>query len=155
MSDTVAELVKHFETIDREHMQGLPIVNPQLFVEAVGFRSYEDHSVGVLITPWFMNLVLLPGSDEWSVAEQGASAEFALPAGGYDFMISRDDALGTYLTAVLFRTVVDFPDQVTARGVAREVLTRLFTAAGEEQPASGSSAETMSRRTLFTMLGGA
>ena len=153
MSDTVAALVRHFEKIDREHMQGMPIVNPELYVEAVGFRKIEHHECGVLITPWFMNLVLLPGTDEWSGVPQGSTVGYSLPAGRYDFMTSRDDTLGTYLTAVLFRTVVDFPDQATARAIASELLEQLF-ADTQERQSPGSSAETMSRRNLFTMLGG-
>ena len=31
-------------------------VNPALAVEAVGFRPWEDHWLGVMVTPWFMNL---------------------------------------------------------------------------------------------------
>jgi [NiFe] hydrogenase assembly HybE family chaperone len=155
MSDNVAALVRHFERIDREHMQGMPIVNPRLCVEAVEFRAHAGHELGVLITPWFMNLVLLPGSDDWSDREQGSDAEISLPAGPYDFMISRDAELGTYLTAVLFRSVVDFPDQATARAVASEVLGQLFADADELQAKAGGNAETMSRRTLFTKLRGA
>ncbi|MDH3532601.1 MAG: [NiFe]-hydrogenase assembly chaperone HybE [Gammaproteobacteria bacterium] len=154
MSDAVAALVQHFEMIDREHMQGMPIVNPALYVEAVGFRKFEQHECGVLITPWFMNLVLLPGSDAWSDVPQGSTVGCALPAGRYDFMTSRDDALGTYLTAVLFRTVVDFPDQATAREIGSEVLEQLFVATGDKQAPTSSNAETLSRRSLFTMLGG-
>jgi len=154
MNDTVAKLVRHFEKIDREHMQGMPIVNPRLYVEAVGFRRHAGHELGVLITPWFMNLVLLPGSDLWSDREQGSDAEISLPAGPYDFMISRDDVLGTYLTAVLFRTVIDFPDQTTARNVASTILGQLFDDADANHAGIVSNAETMSRRTLFTMLKG-
>ena len=36
------------------------MVNPALAVEAVGFRPWGEHWLGILITPWFMNLVLMP-----------------------------------------------------------------------------------------------
>ena len=153
MSDRVAALQRHFEQVFLKYVRGLPIVNPNLEVEAVGFRKYENHDIGVLITPWFMNLVLLPGSEEWEDRPQGDTANLALPASTLDFTLSRDDEIGTYLTAVLFRTVVDFPSQALARDIATEVLGRLFDVEASSD-ATSSNAETFSRRTLFTLIRG-
>ena len=36
------------------------MLNPALSVEAVGFRPWDEHWLGVLVTPWFMNLWLMP-----------------------------------------------------------------------------------------------
>ena len=48
-------------------MQGLAIVNPALEVEAVGFAPWQDHWLGVMVTPWFMS--------EWLAwIERGARA---------------------------------------------------------------------------------
>ena len=41
-------------------MKGMPIYNPTLAVEAVGFREHEGRQAGVMVTPWFMNLTVLP-----------------------------------------------------------------------------------------------
>jgi len=57
----VADLVTRYQAIYRERMRDLPIVNSRLAVEAVGFEQWEDKDLGILITPWFMNLVLFPG----------------------------------------------------------------------------------------------
>jgi len=153
MSSRVRALVEHFEHIYLKHVRGLPIVNAALAVEAIGFREHEGHEIGALITPWFMNLVLMPGTDDWADKEQGDSVSVALPGGELDFTLSRDEGLGTYLTAVLFRTVVDFPSQEIARGIAAEVLARLLDEKATKK-ASSSNAETISRRTLFTMIRG-
>jgi hypothetical protein len=56
--------------------------------------------------------------------------------------------MGTFLTAVMFRTVSDFPDQDTARGVAAEILQQLFSPVAA-RPAA------ISRRALFTGSGAA
>lgn len=146
MAIEIADLVDRYAAIDRERMQGLPIVNPELAVEAVGFRAFDAHRLGILITPWFMNLVLLPATDDWDGCEAGATVELTLPDGDYEFTICCDDALGTYLSAVLFRTVTDFPDQSIARDVAIEILERLFTAGDT------GAAGTVSRRSLLTGL---
>lgn len=152
MTDPVAELVECFRVIERERMAGLPLCNLALEVAAVAFRPFEDCRLGVLITPWCMNLVLLSDDDAWREWEQGSKSEWTFPAGPYEFTTCRDDALSTYLSAVLFRTLQDFPDQDTARAVAAEVMERLF-----EKPEPGGRAvadeKPVSRRALLGGLG--
>jgi [NiFe] hydrogenase assembly HybE family chaperone len=144
VTDTAAELVRHFEHIYIEHMQDLPIVNRHLQVETVGFQDHEGHQLGVLLTPWFMNLVLIPGDEQWRDSAQGDTLSMAFPSGPMDFTVSQDDVLGTYLTAVLFRSVTDMPDQATARAIALEVMKTLFVPA--------KSRRSLSRRELLTGL---
>ena len=150
MKSTSGQLVLHYRQVLDDHMRGLPFVNAALDVEAIGFRVFGDHSLGVLITPWFMNLVLLPGTDEWSDDEQGSIRAVPLPAETIDFNVCRDDELGTYLTAVLFRTVSDFPDQETVRDTATEIMRRLFERPAQSRP---GEAPRFSRRELFRRLG--
>ena len=149
---TPDDLVRYFDAVYRDRMQGLPIVNPALSVEAVGFEPFEAHQLGVLISPWFMNLVLLPGDDALDVFKQGASVKIELPAGPYEFTVSHDEAVGTFLSAILFRTVSDFPDQQTARDVATEIATLVRdpdAPADQKKPA----AKGISRREFFASLG--
>ncbi|MGB5345321.1 MAG: [NiFe]-hydrogenase assembly chaperone HybE [Woeseia sp.] len=140
-SDDVAALLRHFENIEREHMRGLPIVNSKLAVEVIGVRQFGEHRICILIAPWFMNLVLLPGNDDWAGVEQGQVSEIGLPRETLEFTVCHDDIIGTFLTAVMFRTVSDFPDQDTARNIAIEILEQLFT-----QP----DRPVLSRRALLT-----
>ena len=150
----VNELLDRYRTIGRERMRDLPIYNRRLEVEAVGFRAFQEHQLGVLITPWFMNLIMLPGTDDLSALAEGSVSEWSLPAGRHEFTTCRDDTLGTYLSAVLFRTMIDFPEQATAREVAREVLEKLFEAPAPRRQATAdktrSAAKSMSRRGLFS-----
>lgn len=147
LSETIAGLVRQFEAIYVDHMRDLPIVNSCLKVEAVGFQPYESHQLGVLITPWFMNLVLVPGNDEWAENAQGDRNSIEFPSGPIDFTTSRDDALGTYLTAVLFRSVADLPDQLTARAIAEQVMNELFAPTHSERSVSRRELLTGLRRT--------
>lgn len=144
MPVTVTQLVERFEQTYRDHMAGLPVVNESLHVEAIGFRDFDDHQLGVLLTPWFMNLVLLPGNDAWSDATQGDLSAIAFPSGPVDFTVCHDDALGTYLSAVLFSSVADVPDQARAQQLALDVM------AGLDQQPTGTGK--ISRRSLFTGL---
>ncbi|MDX1500260.1 MAG: [NiFe]-hydrogenase assembly chaperone HybE [Woeseiaceae bacterium] len=150
MTAGVTALVDHFRAIAAGKMQGLPIVNPALDVEAVGFaRDAEGHETGVLIAPWFMNLVILPATDAWDALPAGATVDWSLPSGRYEMTVCRDDRLGTYLTAVLFRSVTDFPDRATARAVAREIVAVL----GRPPAQPDGAGRRLSRRALFSGLG--
>jgi [NiFe] hydrogenase assembly HybE family chaperone len=143
----IAALLEHFERIHNTHMRGLPILNPRMAVEVVATRSFGEHRICVLVTPWFMNLVLLPGTEEWANVDQGESFRIEFPREALDFNVSRDDTIGTFLSAVLFRTVIDFPDQETAREVALEVMENLFVSDKEPEP------KVINRRSLLTGLG--
>jgi len=145
---TESALVDRYRTISSERMRGLPIVNDRLEVESVGFRDFEGRRIGILITPWFMNLVLLPGTRDHSEAAQGTTVAWPLPAGSYEFTACCDEELGLYFTAILFRTVVDIPDQLTARAIAEEILQELFRV--QEEAGPDPDARTMSRRALFS-----
>src|SRR3546814_5333263 len=57
----ISSLAIRFRQIGDEQMRELPFYNANLEVEAWDFSAFDpDHLIGVLITPWFMNLVLLP-----------------------------------------------------------------------------------------------
>lgn len=142
----VADLVARYRAIHEERMRDLPIVNPRLDVEAVGFEQWEDKDLGVLISPWFMNLVLLPDADRLAGLPQGERVECRFPSGPCELTVYHDEELGSYLAAVLFRTVMDFPDQDTARAVAEEALAQLLA-----EPADKEKGK-VSRRGLLTGL---
>ena len=145
-ADAVTRLVRHFQRIYDEHMRDLPIVNTMIDVEGVGFRDFGAHQLGVLITPWFMNLVLLSAGDEWLDSAQGETSTIDFPSGPVEFTVSRDQELGTYLTAVLSPSVADLPDQAAARNVAQQGLSELFLRPRNER--------VLSRRELLTGLRG-
>ena len=130
----VADLVARYEAIYKERMRDLPIVNERLAVEAVGFGQGEDQDLGILITPWFMNLVLLPDSGRLADMVQGDRVDCRFPSGSCELTVYHDEQLGSYLAAVLFRTVADFPDQDIARAVAEEALAQILTEPPAKEP---------------------
>jgi [NiFe] hydrogenase assembly HybE family chaperone len=116
-----------FRAIHEQRMQGLPFLNPALAVEAVGFRPWESHWLGVLITPWFMNLMLMPREPEgWRAAAPGDSVAYAFPAGAFEFIAGRDDAVGDYQACSLFSPMFEFQDQQSALLTAAAALQALF-----------------------------
>jgi len=138
-------LAERFHNIHEQRMLGLPFINANLAVETVGFREFQDFEIGVLITPWFMNLILLPGAEIGTDIEQGHSVNACFPSDDIEFTAAQDEELGLYFSAVLFSTVADIPDQATARDLAVEVMKGLFE--------SRTEAKVVSRRSLFSTTG--
>jgi [NiFe] hydrogenase assembly HybE family chaperone len=114
-------------------MEGLSFVNPALAVEPVGFAPWQGHWLGVLLTPWFMNLILAPRDPGvWRSLPQGETRRYQFPAGDYDFIGARDELAGDYQLCSLFSPVLQFEDQPTARMVAQLARDALFDAANAE-----------------------
>jgi [NiFe] hydrogenase assembly HybE family chaperone len=116
-----------FARIERERMQGLPILNPALRVKAVGFQQWQGHCLGVLITPWFLNLMLLPSEgDEWQGLNMGDKQLHQLPSGPYEFILGEESGVGRYQMCSLFSPVFEFADQETAEATAEAVMQALM-----------------------------
>lgn len=134
MTEAVGRLVAAFARIAATRMAGLPMNNPALRVASVGFRSWhEDYQVGVLITPWAINLVLLGAAaagDLHLAADRRRTWEF--PSGRYDFMGGDEPECGAFQFCSLFSPVFEFPDQASAEATAGEIMAALFAdAAGD------------------------
>jgi len=135
----VSALVARFTHIGEERMRDLPIYHHALHVEAVGFQPWEDGSIGVLITPWFMNVMLLAGNkNRWRSLGVGEKVVQKLPSGEHEFVVGEDEALGVYLFRSLASPMFRFKTQAQARNAAVVALQRLMTAAaaGEESETS-------------------
>ena len=124
-----------FERVHRERMTGLPFVNDALRVEVVGLRRWRGLWLGVLVTPWCMNLLLLPGdgateADEvaaqWPRLVTGEYAQFTFPAGAMSFLGGREGEAGEYLSCSLFSPMFEFADHDTARATAEACLLALL-----------------------------
>jgi [NiFe] hydrogenase assembly HybE family chaperone len=116
-------------------MQGLSFVNPAVEVEAVGFAPWESHWLGVMVTPWFMNLALLPRDPAgWQPLAPGAKRRYAFPAGTFEFVGANDTAIGDYQVCSLFSPLLEFADHASARLVATLAREALFDPANAEVP---------------------
>jgi len=128
-SDPSARLTAAFRSA-AARMQGLDLVNPALDVEAVGFAPWDGHWLGVMVTPWFMNLTLLPRERAaWRPLATGEKRRYAFPAGEYEFVGANDAALGAYMVCSLFSPMHEFADQESARLVASLARAALFDGA--------------------------
>lgn len=121
-----------FERIHVERMDGVPILNPALSVAMAVFRPWGAGYIGVLVTPWFINAVLIGAQDDAGEAAPGTKKCFALPAGPFEFIRSQEQGLGGFWMCSLFSPVFEFPDQETALAVARAAFAALMDANGGE-----------------------
>jgi [NiFe] hydrogenase assembly HybE family chaperone len=138
-AEAAAQRVEHaFAQVQATRMQDLPFLNPALRVEAVGFRVWDGRYLGILITPWFMNLVLLPQDPaQWRHVRYGDSVAYQLPAGVFEFISAREAQIPDYQSCSLFSPMFEFGDQDGARATAVAALDALFaeqTRAGAQGP---------------------
>lgn len=145
LPDPSARLDAAYRAIARR-MDGLNFVNPAIEVEAVGFAPWDAHWLGVMVTPWFINLMLLPREAAgWVPLRQGETRRYRFPAGDYEFIGARDATIGDYQMCSLI-SPSDFADHESARLVAQLAREALFDPANAEQPTGASESPPLSQR---------
>jgi [NiFe] hydrogenase assembly HybE family chaperone len=115
-----------YQSIQQQRMNGMPLINPALTVQAVGFRPFGNGWIGILITPWCMNLMLLPGTADWTGLQPGQAVSHVFGGVTYRFIVGEEAALGQFQSCSLFSPMFEFADQATAVAVAEQVLESLF-----------------------------
>jgi [NiFe] hydrogenase assembly HybE family chaperone len=153
-ADALGARVRALEALFRHvaatRMQGVPILHPRIEVEALGFEVAPDDGdrsaagVGVLVTPWFMNLVWLPLDDDPArpPTPVGVVRRRAVGAAQFDFIGALEPGFGAYEACSLFSPMGEFADHGNARATGLEVLRQLREPAPEE----GSIADTAAGR---------
>lgn len=128
-----------FDEIRVVRMHGVPILNPALRVATVGFElmgmpaldaidaaaTAPPNAVGILITPWFMNLVCFSLARLDQPALVGSSRTHAVGTQSFDFIAAHEARFGSYAACSLFSPMFEFKDQATAVATAEAVLAGL------------------------------
>lgn len=119
-----------FNLVLTTRMHGLPMNNQSLSVQAVGFERFVDGDwLGVLITPWSMNLLLLPDeATDWSDLAAGSQFLRSFSYGDYLFTVGNEAELGIYGQCSLFSPMFEFADQAAAVATAQAALSHLIAA---------------------------
>jgi [NiFe] hydrogenase assembly HybE family chaperone len=133
-------------------MRELPVYNGLLRVEAVGARLDGDRVACVLISPWFMNVVVMPlDAGNGERLPEGSKRLLRFPSGDYEAIAGRIDGLGTFESVSLFSPMFEFGDQAVARVAAQAAAEGLFTAPDPPQDgaAPGQPASPRRRELLF------
>ncbi len=134
----VQKLEAAFRHIAATRMDGVPVLNPRLDVQAVGFETSEDgsHALGVLVTPWFMNLLRLPLRSDLPPLAVRAVAARDVGMHRMDFIGAFEPGVGAFEACSLFSPMFEFANQAAAVATAHEALKELRAASrAPAQPA--------------------
>jgi [NiFe] hydrogenase assembly HybE family chaperone len=132
-----AALAQAFALIERTRMRGLPMLHPALRVEALGFAPLagadDGTTLGILITPWFMNLIVLPHDDAPALAP-GCVRQRVIGGERLAFIGAHEASFGAYEMCSLFSPMFAFADHAAARATAVEALKVLRAVDTPAQP---------------------
>src|SRR5574343_1827 len=159
--DPTAFLEAHYRHVWETRMRDLPFVNAALGVEAVGFQRLNGDWLGVMITTWFLNLVLVYGGGElWGDIPAGERRYLNLPCGTMQFIADYDPDIGPYQYCPLIAPFDKLPDMATAHFVAADAVKTVFCPPAPPEPEPVELPETraetpeVSRRGFFRRLAG-
>ena len=152
----IHQLTQVFEHIAQTRMQGLGLLHPGLRVQALGFAEAHEPDgpvwlQGVLITPWFMNLVRLPLVRAQALAP-GVVAARRFATQQCDFIGAHEAALGGFEVCSLFSPMTEFADQTAAVLTGHEVL-RQMSQAVEQASTPGAAPSSSSLQALASTPG--
>ena len=134
----VNQLTAVFTRIGEDSMKDIGLYNPALTVEAVGFRRWEDWLAGILVTPWFMNFILLPVDPaQLAGPEIGTRRRVAMPCGEVTCTIGEVDEIGRYLASSLYSPMGRFDVHQVAAATAWAAVNKFFQMPEVEEPAEG------------------
>jgi len=123
-----------YEEIRVTRMADIPILNEKLKVQAVGFRAWNDYVIGVLVTPWFMNLMLLPtDTASWTDLKIGQKRNYAFEAGSFEFILGEEESLGKYMSCSMFSPMFEFADHSAAVQTAEAIVAGMFKEENKEE----------------------
>lgn len=131
--DRILQMVDRFTHIGETAMRELPIYNHALQVEAIGFKPMAAGWLGVLITPWFINVMLLPKHKQEATMPLGEKVTHKLISGEHDFSVGEDDELGRYDFLTLASPTLKYKSHQAACDVAQKVLAKLLTPPDEAE----------------------
>lgn len=125
--DPGAVLEAHYRQIWATQRDALPSPNPRLQVAAIGFSRVDGDWLGVMVTPWFLNLMLLPGGGNlWGDIPAGQRRYLELACGTVQFVADDDPDIGPYQYSSLISPVTSLADMAAARQVAQDALAAVI-----------------------------
>lgn len=127
-TDPSARIRAVFEHIAATRMGDFPLSNPALRVDTVGFQQWNQLWIGVLVTPWSVNLLLQPcGNAAFRPLATGDAQTWRFPSGEYEFFGLEEPGLGPTQMCSLFSPAFEFADHDGAVNTALEVMKELLT----------------------------
>ena len=134
IDEKVTILENAFNHIYKERMHDVPILNDKVEVRVIGFQQWNNSYLCIMITPWFMNLMLLPGETEnWDDKQETSSSRHTFPSGNYQFLVGYEPAIGKYQMCSLFSPMFEFADNDAAVETAEVAIKELMNIENVEE----------------------
>lgn len=146
-----AALARRYREIAERSMRDLPVYNPALGVAAVGFHDDGGRVVGIIATPWFMNVTLVASrfGPALEPAPFGAVVAYELPSGIYDFVVGALDGFGRIDTLSLFSPMFEFADGESAMAAAEAAMAEIRRPSEPASAPTVRTPEVLDRRALL------
>ena len=146
-ADPGPRVVAYFRRVLADRMAGLPFINPALAVATTSFLRVDGDWLGAVLTPWCLQLVLLPGGGAlWEDIPAGERRYVGLPAGALEFIAdSGESDLPVFQYCPLIAPVTHFTGMTQACQAAGDALAAVVANPAEpagaesEQPDAGPS----------------
>jgi [NiFe] hydrogenase assembly HybE family chaperone len=132
----ITQLAEVFTRIGEERMKDIGLYNHALKVETVGFRRWDNWLAGILVTPWFMNFLLLPTEPGQITGNVGTKTHLDMPRGDITFTIGEVEDVGPYLSSSLYSPMGRFDVQAVAVTTAWAALDKYFKVPEAEEPSA-------------------
>ena len=113
------------------------MLHPRVHVQAIGFHKWKYFWLGIIVTPWCMNVILAKGQpSKWKSIPEGRRLHYPFPAGIYDFISVKDRILGEYQMCSLMSPLEEVvSDHDMAVEIAKAALEELMKP--EQEPELG------------------
>lgn len=145
-------LERHFQFVWQSAGEDFTPVNHQLQVEATRFIRFAGDWVGVVVTPWFFRLFLLPGGGSlWGDIPAGQRRYLELPGGVLPFTAEELSGIGPCQWTPLVEPITAVAGMGAARQSGLDALRSAFGLTVEAPPPAASDNP---RRGFLRRLGG-
>ena len=117
-----------FNDILETRMRDVPVVNPALSVQAVGFLPYQRRLAGRVDYAVVHECAVVAGAGQ-HLANTSTRQQFSrtFPYGVFEFTLANEAQLGIYALCSLFSPMFQFADQAAAVAAAQAALQGLLT----------------------------
>lgn len=138
-------LVTQYERIAREQMCELPFYHSSMPI-AVESVLFEGQWLGVVLTPWMLSVVVLPGPDQlWPRRISSERLVLRLPCGEMTFMVGDLPRSGQLLACSLMSPLDPHLGAEEGRGLVTSTLKMLLSLPVQQ----GAGGVDLGRRRLF------
>ncbi|MBS9781269.1 MAG: [NiFe]-hydrogenase assembly chaperone HybE [Gammaproteobacteria bacterium] len=145
----VQHLQQRVTHIANNEMADLPLNRDGITVEALHFSRWQEGLLGILVTPWTMNLTYLPTVFQTQTQAIGTKQGYQFGDNHLEFITAYDEELGQYQVCSLESPIVSFSTQSEAQLIAKMIIDNLLNPQPASENTTKKSQQIISRRAFL------